>query len=101
MKLFDPHIHMTSRTTDDYRAMANAGITEADLVDPEVPYGHGLDADPAAVGSRRATDHYFHLKGVPMQPGALVALWYMGKTARILVCSSPGASSLSPSQAKR
>ncbi len=27
MKLFDPHIHMTSRTTDDYRAMANAGIT--------------------------------------------------------------------------
>ena len=27
MKLFDPHIHMTSRTTDDYEAMANAGIT--------------------------------------------------------------------------
>jgi hypothetical protein len=26
MKLFDPHIHMTSRTTDDYRAMADAGI---------------------------------------------------------------------------
>lgn len=26
MKLFDPHIHMTSRTTDDYRAMAQAGI---------------------------------------------------------------------------
>ena len=26
MKLFDPHIHMTSRTTDDYRAMAAAGI---------------------------------------------------------------------------
>jgi predicted metal-dependent TIM-barrel fold hydrolase len=26
MKLFDPHIHMTSRTTDDYQAMANAGI---------------------------------------------------------------------------
>ncbi len=26
MKLFDPHIHMTSRTTDDYRAMAEAGI---------------------------------------------------------------------------
>jgi uncharacterized protein len=24
--LFDPHIHMTSRTTDDYQAMANAGI---------------------------------------------------------------------------
>lgn len=26
MKLFDPHIHMTSRTTDDYAAMAQAGI---------------------------------------------------------------------------
>ena len=27
MKMFDPHIHMTSRTTDDYQAMANNGIT--------------------------------------------------------------------------
>ncbi|MCC6763570.1 MAG: TatD family hydrolase [Deltaproteobacteria bacterium] len=27
MKLFDPHIHMTSRTTADYEAMAAAGIT--------------------------------------------------------------------------
>lgn len=27
MKIFDPHIHMTSRTTDDYAAMAAAGIT--------------------------------------------------------------------------
>jgi uncharacterized protein len=26
MKLFDPHIHMTSRTTDDYERMARAGI---------------------------------------------------------------------------
>ena len=26
MKIFDPHIHMTSRTTDDYEAMARAGI---------------------------------------------------------------------------
>ena len=26
MKMFDPHIHMTSRTTDDYVAMAEAGI---------------------------------------------------------------------------
>jgi len=25
--LFDPHIHMTSRTTDDYEAMARAGIS--------------------------------------------------------------------------
>ena len=26
MKLFDPHIHMTSRTTADYEAMAQAGV---------------------------------------------------------------------------
>jgi hypothetical protein len=26
MRLFDPHVHMTSRTTDDYQAMAAAGI---------------------------------------------------------------------------
>jgi uncharacterized protein len=26
MKIFDPHVHMTSRTTDDYEAMANAGV---------------------------------------------------------------------------
>jgi hypothetical protein len=32
MKLFDPHIHMTSRTTDDYEAMASAGI--AAIVEP-------------------------------------------------------------------
>jgi predicted metal-dependent TIM-barrel fold hydrolase len=32
MRLFDPHIHMTSRTTDDYQAMAAAGI--AALVEP-------------------------------------------------------------------
>lgn len=27
MKIFDPHIHMTSRTTDDYERMAAAGIS--------------------------------------------------------------------------
>ncbi len=32
MKLFDPHIHMTSRTTVDYEAMAQAGI--AAIVEP-------------------------------------------------------------------
>jgi predicted metal-dependent TIM-barrel fold hydrolase len=26
MKIFDPHVHMTSRTTDDYESMAAAGI---------------------------------------------------------------------------
>src|SRR4029077_16397859 len=32
MKLFDPHIHMTSRTTLDYEAMAGAGI--AAVIEP-------------------------------------------------------------------
>ncbi|HVL67371.1 MAG TPA: TatD family hydrolase [Vicinamibacterales bacterium] len=32
MRIFDPHVHMTSRTTDDYEAMAAAGI--AAIVEP-------------------------------------------------------------------
>ncbi|MEU5160037.1 TatD family hydrolase [Streptomyces sp. NPDC020875] len=32
MRIFDPHIHMTSRTTDDYRAMSDAGVRA--LVEP-------------------------------------------------------------------
>jgi hypothetical protein len=32
MRIFDPHIHMTSRTTDDYEAMAKAGIVA--IVEP-------------------------------------------------------------------
>ncbi|MFF8960640.1 TatD family hydrolase [Streptomyces sp. NPDC014894] len=32
MRIFDPHIHMTSRTTDDYRAMHTAGVRA--LVEP-------------------------------------------------------------------
>jgi predicted metal-dependent TIM-barrel fold hydrolase len=32
MKMIDPHVHMTSRTTDDYAAMSAAGITA--LVEP-------------------------------------------------------------------
>jgi uncharacterized protein len=32
MKYFDPHIHMTSRTTDDYEAMAKNGI--AAIIEP-------------------------------------------------------------------
>lgn len=32
MRVFDPHIHMTSRTTDDYESMAAAGI--AAIVEP-------------------------------------------------------------------
>jgi len=32
MKFFDPHVHMTSRTTDDYQSMADAGIVA--LIEP-------------------------------------------------------------------
>lgn len=32
MRFFDPHIHMTSRTTDDYQAMADAGVVA--LIEP-------------------------------------------------------------------
>jgi hypothetical protein len=32
MKIIDPHVHMTSRTTDDYEAMAKAGIVA--IVEP-------------------------------------------------------------------
>jgi predicted metal-dependent TIM-barrel fold hydrolase len=32
MRFFDPHVHMTSRTTDDYQAMADAGIVG--LIEP-------------------------------------------------------------------
>lgn len=32
MRFFDPHVHMTSRTTDDYQAMAWAGIVA--LIEP-------------------------------------------------------------------
>jgi predicted metal-dependent TIM-barrel fold hydrolase len=32
MQFFDPHVHMTSRTTDDYQAMADAGIVA--LIEP-------------------------------------------------------------------
>ena len=32
MRIFDPHIHMTARTTDDYEAMYDAGVRA--LVEP-------------------------------------------------------------------
>ena len=32
MRFFDPHVHMTSRTTDDYEAMVDAGIVA--LIEP-------------------------------------------------------------------
>lgn len=45
MKFFDPHIHMTSRTTDDYQSMADAGIVA--LIEPAFWLGQprtGLDS---------------------------------------------------------
>lgn len=32
MKFFDPHVHMSARTTDDYQAMADAGVVA--LIEP-------------------------------------------------------------------
>ena len=45
MKFFDPHIHMVSRTTDDYQAMADAGIVA--VIEPAFWVGQprtGLDS---------------------------------------------------------
>lgn len=45
MKFFDPHVHMTSRTTDDYQAMADAGIIA--LIEPAFWLGQprtGIDS---------------------------------------------------------
>src|SRR4028119_1350433 len=45
MTFFDPHVHMTSRTTDDYQAMADAGIVG--LIEPAFWLGQprtGLDS---------------------------------------------------------
>ncbi|MFL5752687.1 MAG: TatD family hydrolase [Bacteroidia bacterium] len=44
MRFFDPHVHMTSRTTDDYQAMADAGIRA--IIEPAFWLGQprtGLD----------------------------------------------------------
>jgi len=45
MKFFDPHVHMSSRTTDDYQAMADAGIVA--LIEPAFWLGQprtGIDS---------------------------------------------------------
>ncbi len=45
MHFFDPHVHMSSRTTDDYQAMADAGIVG--LIEPAFWLGQprtGLDS---------------------------------------------------------
>lgn len=45
MRFFDPHVHMSSRTTDDYQAMADAGVVG--LIEPAFWLGQprtGLDS---------------------------------------------------------
>ncbi|GAA4452015.1 TatD family hydrolase [Phytohabitans houttuyneae] len=55
MRIFDPHIHMTSRTTDDYERMAAAGITA--IVEP----AFWLGQPRTSVGS--FTDYFDSLVG--------------------------------------
>ncbi|PSK98052.1 hypothetical protein CLV63_106100 [Murinocardiopsis flavida] len=55
MRIFDPHIHMTSRTTDDYAAMAAAGVRA--LVEP----AFWLGQPRTSVGS--FTDYFDSLIG--------------------------------------
>ncbi len=55
MKFFDPHIHMTSRTTDDYQAMADAGIVA--LIEPAFWLGQ------PRTGVNSFTDYYSSLIG--------------------------------------
>jgi predicted metal-dependent TIM-barrel fold hydrolase len=58
MNLFDPHIHMTSRTTDDYEAMASAGIVGIVepafwLGQPRTQVGTFIDYFSALIGWER------------------------------------------------
>ena len=55
MRIFDPHIHMTSRTTDDYQQMADAGVRA--LVEP----AFWLGQPRTSVGS--FTDYFDSLVG--------------------------------------
>jgi predicted metal-dependent TIM-barrel fold hydrolase len=58
MKLFDPHIHMLARTTDDYQAMAAAGIVGVVepafwLGQPRTQVGSFIDYFSALIGWER------------------------------------------------
>jgi predicted metal-dependent TIM-barrel fold hydrolase len=55
MRFFDPHIHMTSRTTDDYQAMADAGIVA--IIEPAFWLGQ------ARTGIDTFRDYYSSLIG--------------------------------------
>lgn len=58
MRFFDPHIHMTSRTTDDYENMAKAGVRAVIepafwLGQPRVTVGSFIDYFSSIVGWER------------------------------------------------
>ena len=53
--LIDPHVHMTSRTTDDYQAMASAGVVA--IIEPSFWLGQAR----TTVGSFK--DYYSSLVG--------------------------------------
>jgi predicted metal-dependent TIM-barrel fold hydrolase len=58
MKFFDPHIHITSRTTDDLQAMANAGVRAVIepafwLGQPRTTLGSFIDYFSSLVGWER------------------------------------------------
>lgn len=55
MRFFDPHVHMTSRTTDDYQAMADAGV--AGIIEPSFWLGQ------PRTGVATFTDYYSSLIG--------------------------------------
>ncbi len=55
MKFFDPHVHMTSRTTDDYQAMYDAGVVA--LIEPAFWLGQ------ARTGIDSFRDYYSSLVG--------------------------------------
>jgi predicted metal-dependent TIM-barrel fold hydrolase len=67
MQFFDPHVHMTSRTTDDYQAMADAGIVA--IIEPSFWLGQPrtgvatfLDYYSSLVGWERFRSSQFGIK---------------------------------------
>jgi len=53
MKFIDPHIHMYSRTTDDYEKMALAGIRT--VIEPSFWLGH------ERTSSKTLVDYWEHM----------------------------------------
>jgi hypothetical protein len=67
MKIIDPHIHMTSRTTDDYQAMAAAGIVAVVepafwLGQPRTTIGSFIDYFNSLVGWERFRASQFGIR---------------------------------------